>query len=188
VGAKPQHVFGIDSAPAHVRQAAIDKLLAGESSRAVSQYLLQHGLKISHNSVARYNRLVLLPALETGAKLQQIHSLTAKNPEDVPSQIDLTKAALAADPILSRVQKKYSNYDLMISAAIQDEDYKGFSAVDRAETAALTLHAQLTGRLQQSGPTTNVQIVFNGTPPQNTPNPVSIDAEFVDLTPINQQG
>jgi hypothetical protein len=75
---------------------------------------------------------------------------------------------------MSRVVAKYRRYDEMYSQSL---DAQGFSSIDRAETQALTLHANLTGRLQQAGPSTVVQIVF-GQFPQNT----NKDAENRDAT------
>jgi hypothetical protein len=102
-GVSPQQSFEVDKLPANLKQTVVDKLIKRESSRAVSAYLLQRGHKVSHNAVARYNRIVIQPALETGAKLQKLEQPDSSTIEQISATRDLTRAALAAEPILARL-------------------------------------------------------------------------------------
>lgn len=177
----------IDLLPDKVRRQAIDMMLADDPARSIADWLTQHGHKVSFSAIARYKRYDLPKHVEIATKLQQIQADTPNSGIPPMSLSEATNAALAADPILSRVQNKYNNYDKMVSQAVKQKDFKGFAAVDRAETAALTLHAQLTGRLQQQGPSVAVQIVFSGNQPQNTVEPQTIDADVIDITPTGNK-
>jgi hypothetical protein len=171
-------MFGIDNAPPHVRKNAVDMLLADESTRKVSTYLEKHGIVVSHSAVARYKKLVLQPAVAAGTKLQQIERITNAEGEKISSVADLTKRVLEADPLLARLAEKRDRSDKMMDSAVEDKDYKGFAAIDRADTANMTLEAQLTGRLQQQGPSISVQLVFGQQMPET---PVINIGDVIDI-------
>jgi hypothetical protein len=118
---------------------------------------------------------------ETAKSLQQniLQATTGNGTIDPDVLAAATLASASADPIMSRVLAKYQRYDDMYAKTV---DPQGFSSIDRAETQALTLHANLTGRLQQSGPSTVVQIVF-GQFPQNT-NKDACNRDATDCTDV----
>lgn len=177
----------IDTLPPVLRTKIIDMLLADQSSRKVAAYLTQNGHRISFSSVARYKRFDLPKHLETARKLQQINALQGISASNQPSVSEFTNAALMADPLLNRVNAKYSRYDDMIAKAQMANDFGGFSAIDRAETQAIRLHAELTGRLQSAGPTTLVQIVIGQDARENpVERPDDAPGETIEIAPIRE--
>jgi hypothetical protein len=176
----------IDSLPQPLRTKVLDMLIHNEPTRKVAALMTEHGYKISHNAVAIYKRKDLPKHLATGRKIQRIQQLEAELNEPTASLAEITDAALRADPILSRVQKNYDRIDKNVDLAEKDSDYKGVSHLISADTRLMTLHAQLTGRLQQQGPTTNVQIVFGAQPRENTAESVSSDGDVIDVRAIQE--
>lgn len=141
---------------------------------AIWNYRVKHfepTLAKASQAAARLSRATLNAAADANIDIdQEVRTLTAD--------------AMKADPLLARIEKKYSNYDVLTSEAVKDKDFKGFAAVDRAETAALTLHAQLTGRLQQAQTNVAVQVVF-GAPPAETSEIRPLETgSVIDLDPI----
>lgn len=147
--ARPQMTFAIDVIPAHVRENVVDRLIKGQSSRDVAAYLLQQGHKISHNAVARYNKLVVQPAIKIGAKLQKIEQLESNAPTDLVSEsrqvVDATKQALSASPVLSRVNWLWSEAEANVVDAKADGDIKNRSSAIMAANKTLENYAKATG-------------------------------------------
>jgi hypothetical protein len=145
------------------REKIIEALVAGESPQSISKWC---NPPINHVSIWRYRRNRIeakLSQVQQTAKALQDNIIQATRDNGVvdPAVIHAATSALTtADPIMSRVLAKYSRYDDMLAKAQETGDLGGFAAVDRAETQALTLHANLTGRLQSAAPTTLVQIVI----------------------------
>jgi hypothetical protein len=96
-------VPAIEALPPHLRTQVVDMLIANASLRDVAKHLTQHGHKLSHNSIARYKNQVLKPALDAGTKLRALQGVSSNPVEQAQETAVLTKAALAADPILQRV-------------------------------------------------------------------------------------
>jgi hypothetical protein len=98
----------IDALPADIRQQVIDKLIAGASSRAVSQWLSQRGHRVSFAAVNRYNQKCIKPALKIGAQIQQTQALERKQDtslvESARAVADVTKQVLKAEPVLARTE------------------------------------------------------------------------------------
>jgi hypothetical protein len=89
-----------------------------------------------------------------------------------------------ADPLISRIQRKYANYDKMIADSMQVRDFAGFASIDRSETQAMRLHAELTGRLEQKQTSLSVQLVFaNATEAQPEVRQLD-DSGIIDITPV----
>lgn len=149
VTARPQMVFAIDTIPAHVRENVVDKLIKGQSSRDVSAFLLQQGHKISHNAVARYNKLVIQPALKIGAKLKQLEPLDVSKPTDVLADaqqtLDVTKAALRASPILAHAEWLWDEARSNVVDAKAEGDVKGRSSAILAANKTLETQARAMG-------------------------------------------
>jgi hypothetical protein len=176
----PAQVPAIDTHPQ--RDKILEALLNNESPQSIAKWI---NPPINHTSIWRYRRNRIEPKLkqaaETAKTLQQNALLAARASVAVPDDVirDAAYASVAADPIMSRVLAKYQRYDDMYAKTV---DPQGFSSIDRAETQALTLHANLTGRLQQAGPSTVVQIVF-GQFPQN-PNENACNRDATDCTDV----
>jgi hypothetical protein len=163
----PSNAPGVESLPPHIRQQTIDRLLSGESARAVSRYLDMQGYKLSHAAVARYNSKVVRPALKTGAKLQRLQSLAETPREQLVETAALTQEALAADPILSRIRAKQARMDRVLVKAEESENYSAVAALEAADTRALDLEARVTGRLQATTNSTTIQVavMYQAAPP-----------------------
>jgi uncharacterized protein YdcH (DUF465 family) len=152
------------------RERIIEALVAGESSYSVAQWCKP---TVHPTTIWRFRRNCIAPKLsqvEQFAKSLQDNILQSANGNATvnPAVIQNAVSALAvADPLLNRVNRKYERYDDMIAKAQKANDFGGFSAVDRAETQALRLHAELTGRLQSAQPTTLVQIVIGAEQREN---------------------
>lgn len=166
----------------------IDALIAGESPKSIAAWC---NPSLDHTTIWRYRRKHFANAVDraiASAKLLKTEDVSTEiAPTVVERQIvaDATKADLGADPFVSRILRKYSNYEALQRYAVKKKDLKGFAAVDRAETSTMTLHAQLTGRLQQQGPSVAVQIVFAGDAQQKPANLPSIDVDVIDLNSNN---
>jgi hypothetical protein len=164
------------------RDKIIEALIAGQTPDAVAQWCKP---PLHKTTIWRFRRSHIaskLSRIEETAKALQDNILqsAAGNQTVDPAVIQAATSALCtADPIMSRVLAKYQRYDDMYAKTV---DPQGFSSIDRAETQALTLHANLTGRLQQSGPSTVVQIVF-GQFPQNT-NKDACNRDATDCTDV----
>lgn len=187
----PANTFAIDSCPPHVRQNAADMLIAGKPSRAVSSWLLQQGYKISHNAVARYNKIVIQPALKIGAKIQRIEQDEGNQPTDFVDKArqvsDVTQRALRASPILAHVDWLWSEArDNVVDA--RDGDIKDRSSAIMAANKTVETLAKAQGDPnftagQQAIAGTTIQIAILTAPgetPQIESNSV-IDVQVVDI-------
>lgn len=132
------------------RKEIIDALLSGESARSVVKRL---GLSLSHHCLSRYMKENVAPALRRNtiaSKVIRQSGLANERGElDENSRqvMDATKAALAANPIIARVEKKYSRYDRWFAGAEEQGDFRALASIDGAESKALELHARLSGLL-----------------------------------------
>lgn len=134
------------------RLKVIAALTSGESTRSIAEWL---DPKVSHNSIARYRRERIKPAL--AAKFGGRPSLCATDSttKDVQHVSAVTRQALDADLFTQRLAAKYARYDRVLQAAETKEDYRAVAALDQAETRTMHFQAELEGRLN-SGNTANV--------------------------------
>jgi uncharacterized protein YdcH (DUF465 family) len=175
----------IEALPAHLRSQLVDKLISGVSSRDVSAWLLQAGHKVSHQAINRYSQRTVRPSIRLGAQLSRIQSLENKSGTDLIDSArhlhSVTKQVVTADPILQRIAAKYARIDRVIDKAEQNEQYSAVAALEAADTRALTLEAQLSGRLQQnSGGNTVVQIAVMAAQPHSAEMPI-IDVQIAEV-------
>ena len=154
------HDRAINLLPAPIREKVLAKLVAGEPSRSISAFLLQHGHKISFAAVARYRRVDLPRHLALVRKLRQAEVLSGSNELASQSDAKITNQLLAADLVDQRLNAKFDRYDEWFLQAGQSKDFTALTSIDKAETAAIRLHAELTGRLQQNASNVQVQIVI----------------------------
>lgn len=68
-------------------------------------------------------------------------------------------ALVAQTSTADLVAKKLARYDRILDLAEKDKDVSGWASVDRAETAALQLQAQLRGEVNQVHSQTTVQML-----------------------------
>ncbi len=172
------------------REKIIEALLNEESPQSISKWV---NPPLSHVAIWRYRSNKIIPKLsevQRTAKAMQENILQAAskgiavNPELFKA---VTSAAVDADPLLQRINRKYERYENLASSAAEVLDYQGFAAVDRAETQTMRLHAELTGRLQQAQSTTLVQIVVGSESRENTVERAD-DAQGVtlDIAPVRE--
>lgn len=175
----------IDSLPAALRTKVIDMLLSDVPQRKVAAFMTEHGYKISHNAIAEYKREDLPKHLETARKLQKLQQLEVVDTATDDSLASITNQILGADPLISRLEKKYERYDRMVLDSMQVRDFAGFASIDRAETQAMRLHAELTGRLTQQQTNMSVQLVFAANPVEAPREREAIeDANTIDISPV----
>ena len=145
----------IDKLPQEARQKVIDALLAGKSLRKVASLA-----GISHTQVAEYKRKVFLPTLQASQKINAIKAL-AETPEDqlaIPA--NLTRAALAADPILSRIAAHQERVDRSLQSAESKEDARGVASLVSTDLKGLELQARHTGRFDAPQAVAPIQVVI----------------------------
>jgi hypothetical protein len=145
------------------REKIIQALLDNEPPKKIAKWV---NPPISHVSIWRYRSTRLKPVLKRAvntAKLLQSANVPlsdGKPTAEGVKAIELAKDALVDDPLLSRVTAKYERYDRWYSQAEETKDFGALASIDRAETTALSFHAELTGRLQGATSGTLVQIVI----------------------------
>ena len=180
----------IDELPIPMRGRVLEMLIEDYSSRDISSFLLQHGHKISFAAIARYKRVDLPRHLESARKIQQIQELESPDRQTSDNLATITNASLAADPILSRMLQKYGRYDRWFADAEAKKDYVALTSIDRSETGAIRLHAELTGMLAQPGANqTLVQIVISGNAgdaDSSAGKQPQQDADVIDIIPIHE--
>jgi hypothetical protein len=177
----------VDSLPGPLRTKVIDMLLSDVSTRKVAAFMTEHGYSVTHNAIAEYKRYDLPKHLATARKLQQLQQFEAVSGDTVESLASITNQQLAADPLISRLERKYERYDTLTGQAVQAKDFAGFASIDRAETQAMRLHAELTGRLAEKQTALSVQLVFaNATEAQPEVRQLD-DSGIIDIEPIRQR-
>ena len=147
--------------PDDKRKSLMDAILKGESRKSVAR---RFGLAPS--SVNRFVRRYLQPAMALAAHRTGIEPVQ----NDARRLESLSRAAIATveplsvtDPFIARMEKKYSRLESGLCKSLGKVDYDGkeHAALERAESEAIRLHAELAGRLAQpSGPTTNVYVAL----------------------------
>ena len=104
---------------------------------------------VSHTQVAEYKRKVLLPAIQAAAKINALKTVAESPQSQAESVSNLTRAALAADPFLARMESRQQARDEVMLEARAAGDLKAWCTADRNDIAATQLHAELAGRLHQ---------------------------------------
>jgi hypothetical protein len=155
------------------RDRIVDAIMRGDSVRAIAKWTEP---PIHFTAIDRYRRSTVVPALRKQGDIaktlreNEILRQTVQDSGSVAAISAATKAVIVDDPILSRMEKKYSRYDRNIAKAEQNDNFSAVATLDAAETRAMTLHAQLTGRLQQNQSSgTLVQIAVLAAPDSTQP-------------------
>jgi hypothetical protein len=127
----------IDKLPEADRKKVIDALLAQKPLRDIAK-----AAGCSHTAVQNYRDRVLRPALETARKVNAITAV-ANSPIDAESNAQqLTRARLATDPFVERVEYLNSERARIKGTAEASGDLKAWAALDRNDITALELHAR----------------------------------------------
>jgi hypothetical protein len=144
----------IDSLPPAQHRKVIDALLAGKSLRKVA---LLAG--VSHTVVDDYKRRTFLPTLQAAQKINAVKELAQSPEQQIVETTTLTRASLAADPILSRIAHHQKTIDAAIVDASAEKKGRDIAALISTDLKGLELDAKLTGRLDNAGPNIAIQIV-----------------------------
>jgi uncharacterized membrane-anchored protein YjiN (DUF445 family) len=174
----------INLLPGPMREKVLEKLIAGEPCRKISAFLLQHGHRLHFTTIADYKRLNLPHYLATAEKLQQMQRDASTTEVAEQNVAKTTNALIAASVVDSRLNAKFDRYDEWFKEARQDRDFMALTSIDKSETQAIRLHAELTGRLQQT-PNVAIQVVIGSTTPSDhsVSEVVSDATDVIDLGP-----
>lgn len=141
--------LGFDDLPGPLKDKALEMLLKDVSTRKVSALLAKHGYKLSHNAIARYKRVRVIPAIQASELVQQaqhITSVTAGSRAVTPAdQTELTKALATAQPVLSRVDWMW---DEVVGGVVES---KGYWAEDEISKQRKFVPSDLNGRAKLLG-------------------------------------
>jgi ribosomal protein S8E len=147
----------IDKLPEATRQRVVNAILAGASLRKAASMA-----GVSHTQVAEYKKRVISPTLQAAQKLNAIQIVAnSENPSTVSPET-LTKAAIAAGPLVARIMEHQKTIDSVLLDAKVNNDARGVSALIGTDLKGLELTARLTGLLD--GPSsvsiTNVALLL----------------------------
>jgi hypothetical protein len=169
----------IDKLPEADRKKVIDALLAQKPLRDIAK-----AAGCSHTAVQNYRDRVLRPALETARKVNAITAV-ANSPIDAESDAQrLTRARLATDPFVERVQVLENERARVKGLAEAAGDLRTWAALDRNDITALELHARLERRLDGGAPTGTTTIAFITLPGGNAGVGQALDEAAIDTTAV----
>jgi hypothetical protein len=147
----------IEDLPGGLRAKVDEALALGRSLRAVAEIA-----GCSHTVIQDYKRNIWEPARKLAAKLLDEKPTTA----DIARQVDrnlaeaeATRAVIAADPILSRMEQRRRERAEVLQEARAKGDVRGWAAVDRNDISATELEARLTGRLDAQPTGANCAVI-----------------------------
>jgi gas vesicle protein len=133
--------------PPSILKELNDKLLNGVASRAVSEWLHKQGYRFSHKTICDYNKDRVKPALRIGAQLQ---AMQADNAERELSEIDrttevkkFTNQVLSAEPIISRINAKFTRLDAALADTAATKDYDSLAKLESQDSKAIELAAKV---------------------------------------------
>jgi hypothetical protein len=171
------------------RQKIIDAIISGQGCDTIARNAKPRLNKVT---VWRYAKNVVKPALEkaaAGAKVLAAADLQLPPPNGITENqgaIDATRAVIAADPFVSRIQKQYDHLDEGYRLAREARDPRAIAAVASADSRANELHAKLEGRLDSQPTGSQVAVVVlpvAGLPGPAAPVPQVLPAGAVRFLP-----
>lgn len=134
-------------------KAIISRILAGDTLRSIAS-----DFGLTCQTLSRFKQRIVRPAAlgnypSTRSQVNQDAAGVARMAQNViPALVAQTSTA-------DLVAKKLARYDRILDLAEKDKDVSGWASVDRAETAALQLQAQLRGEVNQVHSQTTVQML-----------------------------
>lgn len=138
----PGPTTAVDS---HVqRDEIINALLAGESTRTIA---LRVTPPVSHMSIARYKNLKIKAALlgnPNSFNDKQTNAPRRDEVENINRLANVTKQALDADYITSRINAKLARLDGAIAKTLTAKDYDAYSKLETNDSKAIELLAKAT--------------------------------------------
>jgi hypothetical protein len=156
--------------PTAILQEMQDKLLNGQSSRDVRDWLTKQGYKFSHNAIAEYNAKVVRPALKISAQIQALQPVAESRDLAVIDQTmqvkEVTREVLSAAPLVARAGQLWSE----VLGGVEDSKHGEPDLKARAsllnvgrgliETEAKLLGVGAFGAQQSAGSGTTIQIAI----------------------------
>jgi hypothetical protein len=164
-----------------MREKVEAALMRNESIASISRWIKP---PLSQPSICKFaNKIGASLAIVRAARQASLNgSITGNTIVDASSDLSLAKGVLAADPIISRLERKYQRLDTGLTATYEREDFSAAAKLETAETQAMRLHAELEGRLNttQSSQVT-IQVAMVGVQPTVSPMPADmLEAEVID--------
>src|SRR3954470_21400823 len=150
--------------PLETYNETVQLILAGNTSRNISEWLAERGHKISHAAVCAFTRNVVKPAQSVSARIAHTERHITTTGVISPETAKLNYQTLTKKLVASRLEKKYARFDKWLEIADKKGDIGTGLDVDRAETQALSLHADISGlRSNTVVSAVNMIVVLPGT-------------------------
>lgn len=140
------------------RQAIINKILAGLQLKDIAAEY-----NVSPQALGRFRRNTLRKIV-LSPKAAQSASVTPQTVSQLTQLKSNLNTSIAAMSTAAMVERKLGRYDRLLGKAEMDNDLRSWASIDRSETAALQLRAQLAGELQQQAQS-NIQVAILIPPP-----------------------
>lgn len=140
------------------KKAIIDCILARVPQREIAR---RFGM--SQAAVHRFIQKAVKPAL-TKQSTQNITTASSQTVKDIRHAKQESKGLIALESTAALLERKWSGIERMKQLAETKEDIGGWASLDRAETAALQLRAQLAGELAPQA-SSNIQVAILIPPP-----------------------
>lgn len=144
----------VSSAERHPnRNAIISRVLAGDTLKSIAA-----DFNLSVGILSRFKRKIVRPAVfgtQTKNNQEIVNIVRGMREGTKQNATTLVVGTSTAD----LVARKLARYDRILELAEKDKDVSGWASVDRAETAALQLQAQLRGEVNQVHSQTTVQML-----------------------------
>lgn len=135
------------------RNAIISRILAGDTLKSIGA-----DFGFSQQALSRFKHRCVKPAtlgIKTAFSKEVVQAV-----RDIRDPMREAAATLVVGTSTADlVAKKLARYDRILELAEKDKDVSGWASVDRAETAALQLQAQLRGEVNQVHSQTTVQML-----------------------------
>ena len=144
------------------RNAIISKMMAGVPlKRIAAEY------NLSQAALSRFKARTLQP-LVLSPKSSQTVSVTPQTVAEVTQAKSDVRSMATAMSTASYIDRKMSRYGEVLAMALEKGDPSAWASVDRAETAALQLRADLLGeKAQAQAPNVQIAILIPRLPPDS---------------------
>lgn len=153
-------------------KAIIARILAGDQLK-----LIAHDFGLSPPTLSKFRQKILRPAA-LGSYLSTRSQVNVDSMNAVQQVNRNVGALVVQESTADLVAKKLARYDRILQKAEDASELGNWASIDRAETAALQLQAQLRGEVNQVHNQTTVQMVVY------TPN-VEQDQEVTEVEVID---
>jgi hypothetical protein len=169
------------------KQRIVDAILAGDSIDTIAAWC---DPPLHRTTIARYKRDRVAPALRKqgeSAKVLRENELLRQTVQDsgVGQEIaTATRQALAGDPIISRLNRKFERLDKRMVALAPDASVDEFVKLEDAECKAIDRYGKAMlhpGFVAQAAPTTDNRTQIVVVLPSAQAAPRAIEGEVIDV-------